>query len=165
MDNVMYKVVFEGDLMPGFEQADVQRKLAELFHIEIAMAGRLFIGKQREIKRGISYDQAKKYVRAMSKLGALAFMQPHEDEDTIVPEPNANIDFTDTGSFQVGAFEAYFENKLAMAAARDEETFEVPQLIDQGVLESTEWDEVSGERKVREIEKIAKQILQQRQGT
>ena len=26
-----------------------------------------------------------------------------------------------------------------------------------------EWDEVSGERKVRDIEKIAKQILQQRQ--
>ena len=162
MDSVMYKVVFEGDLMPGFEQADVQRKLAKLFHIEMTVAGRLFIGKQHEIKRGIASDQAKKYVRAMSKLGALAFMQPDEHDDTVVPEPSAKVDFTETGSFNVNAFEAYFENKMAMAAARDEETFEVPQLIDQGMIESTQWDEVSGERKVREIEKIARQILLQR---
>ena len=33
MNSVMYKVVFEGDLLPGYEQAAVQKKLAELFDI------------------------------------------------------------------------------------------------------------------------------------
>lgn len=162
MDDVSYKIVFEGDLMPGYEQQKVQHKLAELFHIDMTVAGRLFIGKQREIKRGISFDQAKKYVRAMSKLGALAFMLPHDDDDTIVPKPDANGAFTDTGSFEAKAFEAYFESK---AASQDGDgTFEMPQLIEPDLVEQNDWDEVSGERKVRDIEKIARQILQQRQG-
>jgi len=160
MDDVMYKIVFEGDLLPGYEQAAVQKKLAELFHIEIAMAGRLFIGKQREIKKYISFDQAKEYVRAMSKLGALAFMLPHEEDDTVIPESDISDVFESTNSSKVSAFENYFENK----AVNEEETFEVPQLIDQDALEQSEWDEVSGERKVREIEMIARQILQQRNG-
>ena len=163
MDDVMYKIVFEGDLLPGYEQAVVQKALAELFHIEMAVAARLFIGKQREIKRGVAYDQAKKYVRAMSRLGALAFMLPDDEEETIVPISNDNVAFTKSGSFEGEAFAAYFENKANKSHYDD--TFEVPQLIDQGAIEQSEWDEVSGERKVREIEKIAKQILQQRQGT
>jgi len=160
MNDTMYKIVFEGDLLPGYEQPAVQEQLAKLFHIEMAMAGRLFIGKQRDIKRNISFEQAKKYVRAMSRFGALAFMLPHEEEETIVPQPLEKSSFTETGSFEAGAFENYFENK----SVREEETFEVPQLIDHGIIEQTEWDEVSGERKVREIEMIAKQILQQQKG-
>jgi hypothetical protein len=161
MDDVTYRIVFEGDLLPGYEQGMVQKKLAELFHIEMSVAGRLFIGKQREIKRNISFEQAKNYVRAMSRLGALAFMLPHEEDDTVVPKPDQNGAFTDTGSFHVKAFEAYFENQ---AAGEDDSTYEVPQLIEPAIMEQNEWDEVSGERKVREIEKIARQILQQRQG-
>ena len=154
----MYKIVFEGDLLPGYEQATVQKELAKLFHIEITMAGRLFIGKQREIKKNISYDQAKEYVRVLSKMGALAFMLPHEEDDTVIPESDGNEIFENTAERKVSAFESYFENKAVL----DEATFEVPQLIDPGALEQSEWDEVSGERKVRDIEMIAKQILQQR---
>lgn len=162
MDDVSYKIVFEGDLLPGYEQPKVQQKMAELFHIDMTVAGRLFIGKQREIKRGISFAQAKKYVRAMSKLGALAFMLPHGEDDTIVPKPDADGAFTETGSFEAKAFEAYFESKATRQD--DDSTFEMPQLIEPDLVQQNEWDEVSGERKVKEIEKIAKQILQQRQG-
>jgi len=161
MDNMTYKIVFEGDLLPGHEQGAVQKKLAELFHINTAVAARLFIGKQREIKQGVSFEQAKRYVRAMSKLGALAFMLPEEEDDTVVPKADGNGDFTDTGSFDASAFQAYFENK---AAEQEDITQEVPHLIDVGIIEQDEWDEVSGERKVQEIEKISRQILQQRQG-
>ena len=159
MNSVMYKVVFEGDLLPGYEQAAVQKKLAELFHIEVAMAGRLFMGQQREIKKYISFDQAKEYVREMSKLGALAFMLPHEEDDTVIPEFNGNNVPENTGSSKVSAFENYFENKVV---EKEDDTYEVPQFIDTGSLGQGKWDEVSGERKVREIEMIAKQILQQR---
>lgn len=167
MDKVMYKIIFEGDLMPGYELPVVQRRIAELFGIDVPSAARLFFGKQREIKRGITFEQAKKYIRAMSKLGALAFMLPHEEEDTVVPEPQAKVsrDFTQTGSFDARAFEAYFENRKAMEAARNERTFEVPQLIEQGMIEKTDWGEVSGERKIKEIELIAKQVLMQRSMT
>ena len=164
MDKVMYKIVFEGDLMPGYEQLVVQRRLAELFGIDVPSAAKFFFGKQRVIKRGITYEQAKKYIRAMSKMGALAFMLPHEDEDTVMPKPNVavNRDFTETGSFDARAFETYFENRRAMEAAKNESTFEVPQLIEQGMIEKTDWGDVSGERKIREIELIAKQVLMHR---
>lgn len=155
MNDMMYKIVFEGDLLPGYEQAVVQKQLAELFHIETAMAGRLFIGKARDIKTNISFDKAKEYVRAMSKLGALAFMLPHEEDDTVVPDPEA---YVNTGTSRSNAFESYFESKVV----KEDATYEVPQFIDTGALGQGEWDEVSGERKVREIEMIAKQILQQR---
>jgi len=158
MNDVMYKVVFEGDLLPGYEQAPVQKELAKLFHIEIAMAGRLFIGKQREIKKNISFDQAKEYVRVMSKMGALAFMLPQEEDDTVIPESGGSNIFESTAERKANAFESYFESK----AVQEEATFEVPQLIDPSALEQSEWDEVSGERKVRDIETIARQILQQR---
>jgi hypothetical protein len=162
MDNVTYKIVFEGDLMPGFELPVVQRRIAELFRIDVPVAARFFFGKQRVIKRGITYDQAKKYIRAMSKLGALAFMLPHEEEDTVLPQPDANGNFTETGSFDARAFEAYFAQRKAMEAADEEQTLEVPKLIEQGMIEKTDWGEVSGERKIREIELIAKQVLMQR---
>jgi hypothetical protein len=159
MNDVMYKIVFEGDLLPGYEQAAVQKQLAELFHIEVAMAGRLFIGKQHEIKKYISFEQAKEYVRAMSKLGALAFMLPHEEDDTVIPESDISDVFESAGSTKENAFANYFENKVVK---EEDDTYEVPQFIDTGALEKSEWDEVSGERKVREIEMIARQILQQR---
>lgn len=164
MDKMTYKIVFEGDLLSGYELPVVQRRIAELFGIDVPSAGRFFFGKQRVIKRGITYEQAKKYIRAMSKLGALAFMLPHEEENTVMPPPDANVNrnFTETGSFDVRAFEAYFENRRAMEAASNERTFEVPKLIEQGMIEKTDWGEVSGERKIREIEMIAKQVLMQR---
>ena len=123
------------------------------------MAGRLFIGTQIEIKKYISFDQAKEYVREMSKLGALAFMLPHEEDDTVIPEFNRNNVPENTGSSKVSAFENYFEDK---AVKKEDDTYEVPQFIDTGSLGQGGWGEVSGERKVREIEMIAKQILQQR---
>lgn len=159
MNSVMYKIVFEGDLLPGYEQAAVQKKLAELFHIEVTMAGRLFIGQQREIKKYISFDHAKEYVRAMSKLGALAFMLPHEEDDTVIPEYYENNVPENTGSSKANAFENYFENKVVK---KEDDTYEVPQFIDTGSLGQGEWNEVSGEQKVREIEMIARKILQQR---
>ena len=158
MNSVMYKVVFEGDLLPGYEQAAVQKQLAELFHIEVAMAGRLFIGTQLEIKKYISFDQAKEYVREMSKLGALAFMLPHEEDDTVVPEYFENKVPENTGSSKARAFENYFENK---AAKKEDDTIEVPRFIDTGSLGQGGWGEVSGESKVREIEMISRKILQQ----
>lgn len=81
MDNVTYKVSFEGDLLPGCDQDTVQQRLAELFRIDMSVASKLFTGKQRDLKRGISLNHAKKYVRAMSKLGALAFIMPYITEE------------------------------------------------------------------------------------
>ena len=158
MNDVMYKIVFEGDLMPGYEQSTVQKRLAELFKLETTVAARLFIGKPRDVKCNVSFDQAKKYVRAMSKVGALAFMLPHEEEETLVPRPDLGGNTGQRNQYKENAFSAYFENKVEKPDVIDlDATHDVtPMLLE------TEWDEVSGERKVRDIERISKQILQQR---
>lgn len=158
MNDVLYKVVFEGDLLPGYEQATVQKKLAKLFNINVAMAGRLFIGKQREIKRDLTLNQAKRYVIEMSKLGVMVFMLPLEEDETLVPIPADSVEITDSESFRANAFSAYFEKK---EAKKQQKNAAMQQEAPQIFVEQ-EWDEISGERKVRDIEKIARQILQQR---
>lgn len=114
MDDLLYKVMFEGDIIPGKEQSVVQGEMAKLFGVETGKVGRLFTGKQRKLKSGLTLDQAKKYVRALAKLGALAFIEPHEEEDKKpieVKDPDSQ--FTHTGSFDVSAFRAYFEKQEA----------------------------------------------------
>ena len=81
MDDMFYKVIFEGDVIPGKDRSEVQREMAKLFNVDAEKASRLFSGRQRKLKSGVTLSQAKKYVRALAKLGALAFIEPHEEED------------------------------------------------------------------------------------
>lgn len=110
MGPFIYKVVFEGDVLPGFGQLDVQKKLAKLLAIDVSAAARLFMSKQLEIKRGITLDHAKKCVRAMAKLGALTYLLPCEESEMNELPDNSSSEFTGSGSFAALAFTEYFES-------------------------------------------------------
>jgi len=128
MKPLVYKVIFEGDVMPGFGQLDVQKKLGELFAIDMSATSRLFMDKQLEVKRGVSLEQAKRHVRAMARIGAITYLIPCEDSQMAMPAGNGDGTFTDSGSFQADAFTAYFERKQSektMDLEVDEDAYEI----------------------------------------
>ncbi|TNF98750.1 MAG: hypothetical protein EP297_07265 [Gammaproteobacteria bacterium] len=110
MEDSLFKVLYEGDVLPGKTQPDVQTAIAQLFGVDSKKLGRLFTGKPRKLKSGLTFDEAKKYVKALAKLGALAFIAPHEEGDK-APDARQNLEeqFTNSGSFNANTFKAHFE--------------------------------------------------------
>jgi hypothetical protein len=163
MIDVLYKVIFDGDLLPGKKQADVQEELAGLFNVDINKAAKLFSGKSHTVKSNLDLKYAKKYVRALAKLGALGYIVQEivESEQHITPEPE-NDNFTQTGSFDVAAMRAFFEGKEAKKAENDQEASHAILSIDEldDVMTEIKEDggEVSGVQNVLDAEQIAKML-------
>ena len=115
MGYTVYKVVFEGDILPGFGQLEVQKKLAKLFAADTAAAGRLLMDGNMEIKRNVSLSEAKSAVRKMAKIGAICYVVPAEISDDTVPNVELkNIPgsvSSKPGMPTAAAFAAYFEKK------------------------------------------------------
>lgn len=165
MIEFFYRVVYEGDLMPGFQQADVQKKLAHLFAIDDARAARFFTGKPRTIKSRLELKQAKKYARALAKLGAMGYIVQEVVETVEAPpvEPQpVREDLTVTGSFDVSAVRKHFEDLEKRKAENDKsarhEIFSF-DTFDKEVAELEKDDvELSGVQNVLTAEQI-KQML------
>lgn len=100
MSEQLFKVVYEGDIIPGNNKPLVRKKLAQLFKIDEQRAERFFTGVTREVKRNVPVALAKKYVKALAKLGALSYMLPQEEVQAR-EEVNVPDSFTETGSFHV----------------------------------------------------------------
>lgn len=161
MKPLVYKVIFEGDVLPGFGQLDVQKKMANLFSMEVSVAARLFMGKQFEVKRGVTLEQAKKYARALAKLGAITFLVPyeenHQDSELSAASDHGDGEFTKSGSFNALAFTAYFENKLT-AQVQEEETGS-HELIDlDDVLQAEDCTPIIDAQEVGDVQQITRQM-------
>ena len=163
MIDVLYKVVFDGDLLPGKNQADVQEELAGLFGIDINKAAKLFSGKSHKVKSNLDLKYAKKYVRALAKLGALGYIVQEiiESEQHVTPQP-IDDNFTHTGSFDVSAMRAFFDGKEAKKAESDEgarhDIFSIDELDDVVNEIKDDGGEVSGMHNVLDAEQIAKML-------
>ena len=69
-----FKIVFRGDIAPGFAMMEVRAKLQELFRIDGQAVSKLFMGRPVAIKRNLDEATAKKWCDIMLKVGALAEM-------------------------------------------------------------------------------------------
>ncbi|MBI5333264.1 MAG: DUF805 domain-containing protein [Burkholderiales bacterium] len=69
------RLVFHGQVLPGFRQEDVQRALAALLKLDDARAQALFGGSRVVLKRELPVDQADRYVAHLAKLGALVHLE------------------------------------------------------------------------------------------
>lgn len=69
------RLVFHGQVLPGFRQEDVQRALAALLKLDDARAQALFSGSRVVLKRELPVDQADRYVAHLAKLGALVHLE------------------------------------------------------------------------------------------
>ena len=171
--NVTYKVVFDGELLPGHQRDIVQSRLAELFGVDAAAAAKLFAGKPHKVKSKLDLPGAKKYARALGKLGALAYIE-QEIVETIQPvkplktvkvevepveqTPLEEQSFTDTGSFDVSAVRAYFEQqedkKAELEKTGNHDLFSLDELDD--ALAAQNYDEPSGVQNVLDAQQLSK---------
>lgn len=72
MTEPCFKVVFNGELMPGFAVETVKNNLATLFKSDPGRIDSLFTGGAVTLKRGLSEIEADKYLFALGGAGALA---------------------------------------------------------------------------------------------
>lgn len=72
-----YDVIFSGELLPGFDQADVERNVAALFNLDDARVARIFSGSTVTLKRDLDQAGAARFEAALAKAGARVELQPN----------------------------------------------------------------------------------------
>ena len=178
MYDVFYKVVFQGDVLPGHEKEAVQTRLAGLFHVNAQDAAKLFSGKQHKVKSNLDLESAKKYAKALAKLGALGYIEQEiiehaeeqvagAEEQVVEPTDVSETEFTETGSFvtetgsfDVSAVRAYFESqdqkKQETEKTADHSIISLDELED--VIEAQEEQDPTGVHHVLDADAIAKML-------
>lgn len=71
-----FKIVFEGGLRNGVELQTAKLNLARLFKSDVAAVERLFSGRPVTIKRGLTHDDAERYLKALNDAGVDARIEP-----------------------------------------------------------------------------------------
>ena len=69
MKELRYDILFNGELLPGFDSATVAANLARRFKATPATIARLMNGDSHVLKRATDYDTAVKYRSAMEQDG------------------------------------------------------------------------------------------------
>lgn len=64
-----FKIVFEGSLRNGVELQTAKLNLAQLFKSDVAAIERLFSGRPVTVKRGLTHDDAERYLKALNDAG------------------------------------------------------------------------------------------------
>lgn len=72
MDDPRFKIVFDGAVMPSTPLETVKENLARLFKSDVSRIEALFSGQLVVLKRGLSADEADKYLSALHGAGANA---------------------------------------------------------------------------------------------
>jgi len=73
-----FRIVFEGQLRFGVEKEAAQASLAKLFNSDVAAIDRLFSGNRMTIKRGLTREDAQRYLTALNDAGVEAVIEPEQ---------------------------------------------------------------------------------------
>ncbi|MDI6528753.1 DUF805 domain-containing protein [Pseudomonas otitidis] len=76
MSDARYKIVFEGELMPGAALDSVKENLARLFKSDADKIDALFNGRPVALKRDLEDGEADKYLAALQRAGASVRKEP-----------------------------------------------------------------------------------------
>lgn len=76
MADARYKIVFEGELMPGAALDSVKENLARLFKSDADKIDALFSGRPVALKRDLEDGEADKYLAALQRAGAKVRKEP-----------------------------------------------------------------------------------------
>ncbi len=88
MSTEQYQIVFSGEVLEGFEPADVKANLQTLFQLSDDQAEKLFGPNPVVIKSGLSAERAEQYVERLSSAGADVQMKA-ESNSAVAPEPES----------------------------------------------------------------------------
>lgn len=89
-----YTVIFKGEIAPGFEREQVERRLAAMFKGRAQAAAKLFTGEAVVVKSGLDAATARRYQLAFAEAGARCEIRPDGEENgsiraSEVPSPAA----------------------------------------------------------------------------
>ena len=73
-----FKIVFEGQLRTGVDLETARLNLAQLFKSDVSGVERLFTGKPITVKRGLTRDDAQRYLKALNDAGVDARIEPEQ---------------------------------------------------------------------------------------
>ncbi|WP_110951633.1 DUF805 domain-containing protein [Pseudomonas bohemica] len=73
-----FKIVFEGQLRTGVDLETARLNLAQLFKSDVSGIDRLFTGKPMTVKRGLTRDDAQRYLKALNDAGVEASIEPEQ---------------------------------------------------------------------------------------
>ena len=80
MGEARYKLVYAGDIVPGFEREDVWNNLQALLQADHKTLGQLFSGRPVVVRKNLTADQIRPYEQAMVNSGAACLVLPVNNE-------------------------------------------------------------------------------------
>lgn len=75
MNNSLFRLVFKGEIFPGYDRRTVMQSLKSLCNYDDETLTKLFSGKACIIKDRIEYQQAQKYKSAVEQTGIVCHIQ------------------------------------------------------------------------------------------
>lgn len=73
-----FKIVFEGQLRTGVDLETARLNLAQLFKSDVSGIDRLFTGKPVTVKKGLTQDDAQRYLKALNDAGVEARIESEQ---------------------------------------------------------------------------------------
>ena len=86
----LYRIVFDGELVPDIPADTVRSNLARLFKSDAAKVERLFSHAPVNIKRDLSAVEADRYIQALLRAGARARKEPDAKNGMTLSPPRSS---------------------------------------------------------------------------
>ena len=75
-----FEVVFQGQVQPGLDPAQVRARIGQLFQVDERQVEMLFSGRRIVIKSGLDEQAAQRYRQAIERAGAQCELVPLQEE-------------------------------------------------------------------------------------
>ena len=102
MNDITYKVLFEGVVLPGFAEDQVRDNLSELFNADEERIERLFSGKPYTVRKEIPEWKAREYEKSIQAAGGqcriLSMDGEHELEPASADDSDLSLDDSELGA-------------------------------------------------------------------
>ncbi len=103
MADTHFKIVFEGQVRDGVDTEEAKANLARLFKSETAAVQKLFNGQPVSLKRGLPYEEAEHYIKALHEAGVEARIEPDPAISLSMDEVNAQQRTSDPALLQAAS--------------------------------------------------------------
>lgn len=88
----VFEVVFQGQVQPGLDPAQVRARIGQLFQVDERQVGVLFSGRRIVIKGGLDEAAAQRYRQAIERAGAVCeIVRLPEEPAAVAPVARRNV--------------------------------------------------------------------------
>ena len=91
MDETLYKLIFTGEILPGFKKRQVRKNLKKLLNADRKKLNLLFSGQPIIVRKDLAADQTRPYERALIKAGAVCRIVAIDSGEELPATPYVSI--------------------------------------------------------------------------